>query len=194
MELHLLRTIGCIKVSGDRIGDHFLKFRQRLALSGDSTPSRLIIPAGHITARFLTGRDVKDDPTFCHGLNVGQGRFLRKSSPRDGGNDAHLVPRFDGRLLVLEEADVFAIDVNVDETAQVALRVEEPFADAGVALVEAGEEFADGGALDLDDVEMVGQGPERGGDGDGDGHTFLTGLTRLTGFRGSHSRHEEHEV
>jgi len=40
------------------------------------------------------------------------------------------------------------------------------------------EEFADGGAFDLDGVEVVGQGTERGGDGDGDGHKFLTELLR----------------
>ena len=101
-------------------------------------------------------------------------RELLDSPPRNRGHDADFITLLHWRFLVLEKADVLAVDVDVDEAAHVALRVEEAFADAGVLLVERGEEFAEGCALDLDGVEIVGQGPERGGDGDGYGHKFTT--------------------
>ncbi len=62
----------------------------------------------------------------------------------NGGDDADFVAGLDGRFLVLEKADVLAVDVDVDEAADVALRVEQAFADAGIFLVERGEEFGDG--------------------------------------------------
>jgi len=43
------------------------------------------------------------------------------------------------------------------------LRVEQALADTGIFRVERGEQFADGGAVDFDGVEVVGQGAEGGG-------------------------------
>ena len=67
----------------------------------------------------------------------------------------------------VEEADVLVADVEVDEAAD-ALLVEEPVADAGVALLEILDDEGDGGAVRLHLVGAAGEGAERGGDADGD--------------------------
>jgi hypothetical protein len=107
------------------------------------------------------------------------------SPTSNGGDDADFFAGFDGGFLVLEESDVFAVDVDVDEAADVALSVQKALADAGIFLVEGGEEVADGGALDFDGVEVIGQGTERRGDGDGNGHKAwgnygITKFSKLT--------------
>ena len=57
------------------------------------------------------------------------------STSRDGRHDADFVAHLHGRGLVLEKADVLAVDVDVDEAAEVALRIEQALADAGILLV-----------------------------------------------------------
>jgi len=170
MQLHPLRTLGRFKITRDRVGNHLRKLGQRFALRGDTSMPRLVIPACNISAGFRTGRNIKDDRALRHDQTVGQRLLLCKSSSGDGGNDADFFAGLDGGFLVLEEADVFAVNVDIHEAADVAFVVEEALANAGVTLVETGEEFGDGGALNLDGVEVIGQGPERGGDGDRYGH------------------------
>ena len=46
-------------------------------------------------------------------------------------------------------------------------------ADAGVTLFKTGEQFANSCAIDLDRVEINGQGPQDGGDGYGYGHKLF---------------------
>ena len=51
-------------------------------------------------------------------------------APGDGRNDADFVAVFERRFLVLEEADVLFVDVNVDEAADVAGFIDQTFLDA----------------------------------------------------------------
>lgn len=70
----------------------------------------------------------------------------------------------DGGGEVVEESDVFAVDVDVDEAAELSLGVEEALADAGVLTFEIGDEFLDGAALGFDGVAAGGEVAEGGGD------------------------------
>src|SRR5690349_1858171 len=72
--------------------------------------------------------------------------FKTSAAAGDRGDDRHLVALLHGRLEVLEEADVLAGDEDVDEAAHLAGVVADALADAGVALLQLGEQLADGGA------------------------------------------------
>src|SRR6185437_5166995 len=72
-------------------------------------------------------------------------RFIHpRSSTCDGGNDRDLVAVLDGRLEVLEEADVLVVREDVDEAAHLAALVADPFLDPGELRFEAGDQRADG--------------------------------------------------
>src|SRR5579883_2070926 len=70
----------------------------------------------------------------------------RASSARDRRDDADLVAGLELRLEPVEEAHVLLAHVDVDEAPH-ALLVEEPLADARVALLEILDDLADGAAL-----------------------------------------------
>ena len=82
------------------------------------------------------------------------------------GNDADLIAVFQRRLLVFQEADVFLVHIDVNETANFAFLIHETFLDAGVAALQFGDCFSDGCAVDFDEFLVVGQLAERSWDSD----------------------------
>src|SRR4051794_15990437 len=84
------------------------------------------------------------------------------STPRDRGDDAHLVLVGDRGREVVQVADVLVVHINVDEAAQLVPR-EDALAERRVLQPEGGEDLADGGTRGLDDVAAAGVGAERGG-------------------------------
>ena len=84
----------------------------------------------------------------------------------DGGDDADLVAVFERGLAVLEETDVLLVDVDVDEAADLAFFIDEAFLDSGEAGLELVDGLADVGGVDFDQLLVVGQLAERGGDAD----------------------------
>src|SRR6266478_3359875 len=78
-------------------------------------------------------------------------------------HDADLIAFFDRRFQVLQEADVFVIEVNVHKAIELRRRFEESGLDAGGFGLEVIEYIANGGALGFDDVGAVGEGAKGGG-------------------------------
>src|SRR5258708_36034846 len=76
---------------------------------------------------------------------------------RDRWDDADFVAILQRSLLVLQKADIFLVDVNVDETAHIAFVVHQAFPDSRKAGLELGDGFADGGSRDLNHLFVVGK-------------------------------------
>src|ERR1051326_1626223 len=89
------------------------------------------------------------------------------------GQDGDRVAVRERRGQAAGEADVLVVQVDVDESAQLAV-LDQPVADAGVALVESGDHLAQRGALGLDALGAVGVGAQDGRNGDLDGHWFCS--------------------
>src|SRR5215470_1096471 len=64
-------------------------------------------------------------------------------SPGDGGHDRHLVALFERGLATVEEADVFLVDVDVDETADLSALLEEAIPQAGKLSLEVVDRGSD---------------------------------------------------
>ena len=98
------------------------------------------------------------------------GRARRRAAERpdgsaagDRGQDRDLVAVLDGRVEPVEEADVLAADVDVDEPAQAAV-LGDPAAQLAEALVQRVEHLADGRARRPRGRLAVGRGPQLGWD------------------------------
>src|SRR6185503_18034510 len=70
-------------------------------------------------------------------------------SAGDGGHHRHLVAGLHRRVEVLKEPDVLAVHEDVDEPAHRAALVADAIPDAGMSLVQVGDECRDRGALGL---------------------------------------------
>ena len=73
-----------------------------------------------------------------------------RSAAGDRRHDADFVAVFDRRIEVVEEADVFVGDEDVDETSHGARIVADPLLDAGVAVLEGFDHGADIATVDFD--------------------------------------------
>src|SRR3954454_6836823 len=78
-----------------------------------------------------------------------------RSTSRDGRDDAHLVLRGDDRRQVVEVADVFVVDVDVDEAPQL-VPLEDALAERGELGAEVRKDLADGRPVGVDDVSVAG--------------------------------------
>src|SRR6187549_3350160 len=88
------------------------------------------------------------------------------SPPGDGGHDRQLVARLERRLEVLQEADVLAVDEDVDEAADLPGLVADAVLHSRVALLEVVDQRGDRGAVGFDGAVARRVAPERGGDSD----------------------------
>src|ERR1700761_1136569 len=80
----------------------------------------------------------------------------------DGGHDADGVAVFGGSGVFREVADVFVVEVDIDEAAEFSIFSEEVFAQIAELRCEAAECFADGSSADFGGVALAGVNPERG--------------------------------
>src|SRR5919197_3212002 len=95
-------------------------------------------------------------------------RAARQASAAcNGGQDLDLLPVGDRRLQAVAEADVLAVDVDVDEAAHAAVAVGQAIAELAVEVEEAGEHLADGRAVDADRAGAAGGLAQLGGQLDG---------------------------
>src|SRR6266540_3097644 len=88
------------------------------------------------------------------------------STSGDGGDDADFVAVLYGGVEVLEEPDVFLVDVNVDEAPKGAGVVKQPFFDAGKAALQVGKSVSDSAGFDVNQLFVVGELSQRRGDAD----------------------------
>ena len=73
----------------------------------------------------------------------------------DAGTIEIVSPSFDRRRVLVQVADVFVVQVDVDEAAQLAFIVEELLAQVGILRGQRGQHFADGGAGELDGILLA---------------------------------------
>src|SRR5215217_804526 len=78
------------------------------------------------------------------------------SSPGDGRNNADRVARGHRRLLSLQVPDIFVVQIDVDEAAQLALLVVQMRLETGMFFCEVGQQLADRGTGRLDGVLLIG--------------------------------------
>jgi len=88
----------------------------------------------------------------------------------DSRDDADLVAILDGRLSVAKEANIFVIEEDVYETANVAAFVADALGESGIGLFQIVENVTDGGTLRGNDFVFSGQFPERCWDANGSWH------------------------
>src|SRR5436309_2719700 len=79
------------------------------------------------------------------------------SAAGNRGDDADFVSIQERSLLVLQKADVFLIDVHVDETAHGAVFIQQPLLDARIARLQLRDGGADVPGGDFDNFLIVGQ-------------------------------------
>src|SRR5688572_2927038 len=97
----------------------------------------------------------------------------------DGRDDADFVAVFDRGLLVLQEADVLLVDVDVDEAADGTVFIKQAVLDAGVTGLQFRNEAANGGGADLDQFFVVGELAEGRGDSNVFCHKLFTPRARV---------------
>jgi hypothetical protein len=88
----------------------------------------------------------------------------------DSGNDADFVAFFQWGGFFLEEADVFIVDEDIYEAANVSALIANTLEEAGVGGVEVREDFADIRAGGGDEFLLIRELAEWGWDADLDGH------------------------
>ena len=75
----------------------------------------------------------------------------------DGRNDGHFIAILQRSLTVLEEADVFFVHIDVDETANFPGFVDQSFFDSRVLSLEGFDGGTDCCCFDFDDFGLVGE-------------------------------------
>jgi hypothetical protein len=105
-------------------------------------------------------------------VRIGEPAALAAVAAGNGGDEHDLVAVFKLVGVAAEEADVFVVDVDVDEAAELAMLVLDVLGERGVPGVDLGEQAGKvrgGGVEGLLAFRMAGQG---GGEDDFDGHCF----------------------
>src|SRR6266540_3495766 len=88
----------------------------------------------------------------------------------DGGHDRDGVAVLEPRRPALQEADVFLVDVEIDEAAQLALLVDEALTESGELPLEVLHDVIDGAGLGLDLGVALGERSQRSRDPYHHGH------------------------
>src|SRR4051794_2452405 len=125
-------------------------------------PTRISTRSRWRRSRHPAGRPARRRPT------------LRGLASGDRRQDLHLVTVGDRRLEAVGEADVLAVDVDVDKAPKAAVAVRKPVAQLAVALEQRVEDGADGAALELELPLAAGGGAQLRGDLDPDRHQART--------------------
>ena len=99
--------------------------------------------------------------------------YLAALASGDRRDDTDFVAFFNGGILVVEEADIFIVEEDVDEAADVALFVTDALGQAGIGLFEAVENLGDCVAVGRNDFFFSGEFTERCRDTNGCGHWIL---------------------
>src|SRR6266852_582372 len=97
-------------------------------------------------------------------------RWKRLAAAGDGGDEKDAVAFLEGAGLAAEEADVFFVEVNVEELADLALIVADVAPEIGEARGKLVEGIGDCGRATVHFRRAVGEAAEGCGDFDGDCH------------------------
>src|SRR5260370_928680 len=96
-----------------------------------------------------------------------------RAAGRDGRHDGDLVALLERRGGALQEPDVFLVDVDVDEAAQLAAVLDQALLEAGELALERLDQVGDGGGVGLDLGRALGEGAQRGRNANENGHGDL---------------------
>src|SRR3954453_17207553 len=113
-------------------------------------------------------------PTAHEGRPATRRTALAPSAAGDRGQDLHLVAVGDRRVEAVGEADVLAVDVDVDEAPQRAVAVRQAIAQLAVTVEQRVEHLAHGPTVHLELGLAAGRGPQLGRDLDLHRHQTCT--------------------
>src|SRR6266404_7127091 len=99
---------------------------------------------------------------LTHLTELIQFNSLIHSSSRYRWNDANLIAIAKRGLLILEETDVFLIDINIHKPAHFAVVIDQSLLNPRIAGLQLNDGLADSCRLDLDDLLIIRQLPQRG--------------------------------
>lgn len=102
-------------------------------------------------------------------------KSLSPSAASDSGHDADLIAIGQGRGLVVEEADVFAVDIYVEKTPQFAFFITETAMDTWKAGIEGLQQGINAAGINADTGFIVGELLQGRGDQNLDGHGGIGG-------------------
>jgi hypothetical protein len=101
---------------------------------------------------------------------VGEDRAKRLAAASNGRNQQNAIAFFEEAGFATEKADIFFVEVDVEELANLALIVTDVPGESGKARSELVESFSDRGAATVHFGRAVREASEGCGDLDGDGH------------------------
>jgi hypothetical protein len=90
------------------------------------------------------------------------------------GDEEDAIAFFEGAGFAAKEADVFFVEINVEELPDLAAFVADVAGEVGEASGESLKGFGDGCGTTVDLWRAVGETAEGGGDFDGDGHCVFS--------------------
>jgi hypothetical protein len=99
--------------------------------------------------------------------------WLVKLSSCDRGDDTDFVALFDGGVLIFEETNVFIVEEDVDEAADIALFVTDALGEARVGFLQACEDLGDCIAVGGNDFFFFSEFTEGCRDANGCGHWII---------------------
>jgi hypothetical protein len=95
---------------------------------------------------------------------------MRRRPDLDGRDDGDLVALLERGGRALQEADVFLVDVDVDEAPELAAVLDQAILEPGELALQHLDQVADGAGVGLDLGRALGEGAERRGDADENRH------------------------
>jgi hypothetical protein len=115
---------------------------------------------------------------------VGEEATLCAAAAGDGGDEHDLVAVFELVGVAAKEADVFVVDVDVDEAAQLAVLVLDVLGERGELGVDLGEQAGEVGGGGVEGLLTFGVAGESGGKNDFDGHYLDISCGGIDSLRG----------
>jgi hypothetical protein len=116
--------------------------------------------------QFASGAGISPE---CHTEND-----LAARAAGDGGDEEDAVAFFDGAGFAAKEANVFFVEIDVEELADLAAVIADVAREIREARSELRENFGDGGGATIDFWRAVSEAAERGGDFYCDWHVQLS--------------------
>ena len=109
---------------------------------------------------------VAEDFVFRQTYFVRHGVHLQSRATRNARNNGKRIRIVHRRRVLVHVADIFVVQIDIDETAQLAFVVVEMLLQIREARGQRGQHFADGLAGEIDGIVLVGELPQRGRDQD----------------------------
>src|SRR5713101_6595964 len=122
--------------------------------------------------RFSSARGEVAGVEFVFGSLTGRSRrrWVQSASARNRRDEENAIAFLEGAGFPAEEADVFLVEIDIEELADLALVVANMAAESREAGSELVEGFRDGGGATVHSRRTLGEAAERSGNFDRNGH------------------------